>query len=117
MHELAMAQNIFDIVRRAVPEEQTAAVRLVKMKLGRLSGVVADSLEFCFSVIISDTNLRGAQLLIEYVTTAAVCRDCSHRFPVEEYVFACPACRSSNIDLVSGTELEITEIELADENG
>jgi hydrogenase nickel incorporation protein HypA/HybF len=114
MHEMAMAQDIFEIVQRSVPKEQAAAVRLVKIRVGKLAGVVPDSLEFCFSAIISDTDLQEARLLIENIPTAGMCRDCSSKFPVEEYILACPACRSNNVDLISGNELEITEIELVD---
>jgi Zn finger protein HypA/HybF involved in hydrogenase expression len=44
MHELAIAQNILEIVNQSVPEEQAAAVRLVRIRIGQLSGVVPESL-------------------------------------------------------------------------
>jgi len=114
MHELAIAQSIFEIVGSAVPAEQAGDVRAVRVRVGRLSGVVADSLEFCFSVIVADTPLRRASLAIEAVPTISACRDCTHRFPVEDLAFLCPSCGSTNIVLVSGTELQVAEIELLD---
>jgi Zn finger protein HypA/HybF involved in hydrogenase expression len=30
--------------------------------------------------------------------------------------FSCPACKSANLELISGRELEIVEIELAEES-
>jgi hydrogenase nickel incorporation protein HypA/HybF len=115
MHELGIAQNILEIVRQSVLREQIEAVRGIKIRVGRLSGVVPDSLDFCFNAIVSDTDMRRASLVIEQVPTASECRDCMHRFQVEEFDFACPACRSTNLELISGKELEIIEIELADE--
>ena len=49
MHELGVAQEILDIVRRYVPDTEAARVRDVRVRVGELAGVVADSLEFCFS--------------------------------------------------------------------
>jgi hydrogenase nickel incorporation protein HypA/HybF len=117
MHELSLAQGIFDIVGGAVPAEQAADVRSVRIRAGRHSGVVADSLEFCFSVLVADTPLRNASLQIETVPTVAECRDCNSRFALEDFVSICPCCGRANIALISGTELEVSEIELLDEPG
>jgi Zn finger protein HypA/HybF involved in hydrogenase expression len=48
MHELGVAQSILDIVRQYVPEDQERAVRAVKIRIGEMAGIVADSLEFAF---------------------------------------------------------------------
>jgi hydrogenase nickel incorporation protein HypA/HybF len=116
MHELGIAQNILEIVRQSVPEEQAAAVRWVRIRVGQLSGVVPDSLEFCFGVVAGETKMQRAGLAIEQVPTVSRCRDCKHQFQIEDLAFLCPACKSTNLELISGKELEVVEIELADEN-
>ncbi len=116
MHELGIAQNILDIVRQSVLKEQIEAVRGIKLRVGQLSGVVPDSLDFCFKAIVSNTEMQRASLSIEQIPTTTECRNCMHRFQVEEFDFTCPACRSTNLELISGKELEIVEIELADED-
>ena len=116
MHELAIAQNILDIVRQSVPEEQAAAVRNVRIRVGQLSGVVPDSLDFCFSVIAGETRMPQARLAIERVPTVSRCRECARRFEVGDLTFICPACKSTNLELVSGKELEVVEIELEDDS-
>ena len=114
MHELGIAQSILEIVQQSVPEEEKTAVRKVRIRVGQLSGVVPDSLDFCFSVIVGETQMRQASLAIEQVPTITKCRDCSNRFPIEDLAFICPICRGTNLELVSGKELEIVEIELQD---
>jgi hydrogenase nickel incorporation protein HypA/HybF len=116
MHELGIAQNILQIVQQSVPENQAADVRLIRIRVGQLSGVVPDSLDFCFSAIANDTKLQGAKLEIEQVPITSECKDCRRRFRISEMDFSCPACKSSNLELVSGRELEIIEIELADQD-
>ena len=56
MHELGIAQNILEIVQQSVTKEQAPAVRWIRIRVGQLSGVVPDSLEFCFQAIVSETD-------------------------------------------------------------
>lgn len=115
MHELAIAQNILDIVRQSVPEDKAQSVGRVRLRIGKFSGVIPESLDFCFGVIAGETPMRRARLDIEEVQTVLLCRDCSHRFMMEDPAFICPQCKSTNLEMVSGRELEIVEIELQDD--
>jgi hydrogenase nickel incorporation protein HypA/HybF len=114
MHELSVAQGILDLVRRHVPGDQAGAVRAVTVRLGRLSGVVADSLDFCFGAIVAGTPFGGASLSIEHVPTRARCLDCAGEFEFEGLVFRCAACAGSHVRLVSGDELQVIAVELED---
>ncbi len=114
MHELSIAQSIVDIIGQYVPADQVADVRLVRVRVGRMAGVVADSLDFCFGAIVNGTPLTGARLDIEETPVSAQCGSCSETFVVEGTTFVCPACGSGEVNIVSGTELQVVEIELAD---
>jgi hydrogenase nickel incorporation protein HypA/HybF len=116
MHELAIAQNILEIVQQSVPEEQVQWVRLIRMRIGPLSGVVADSLGFCFEAIIHETKMRKARLAFEQASMILRCRNCQNEFQSDDLAFLCSACQSSNLELISGKELDIVEIELIDES-
>jgi hydrogenase nickel incorporation protein HypA/HybF len=114
MHELGIAQSIYDIVQQSVPEELAPDVRKVRIRVGQFAGVVPDSLEFCFSVIVGETKMKQAILCIEQPPLMSECRECKHRFQIEEYNFRCPSCGSANLELISGKELEIVDIEVAE---
>ena len=115
MHELSIARDILEIVNQYITPEQMNAVRSVKLKIGKLSGVVPESLEFCFSAIVSNTPLARANLEIERIPTRADCRDCGNSFMIDDPVFFCSRCGGAAIRVVSGTELQVVEIELADQ--
>src|SRR5512140_134057 len=115
MHELSIAQSILEIVRQHLPANGSQNVRTVNMKVGELSGVVTDSLEFCFEAITTGTPFEGARLAIEHLPVRARCRTCAAVFPVEQSVFRCTSCRGEDLEIVSGRELQVTEIELADD--
>ena len=116
MHEMGIAQNILEIIRQAVPEAEATSVRLIRLRIGQLSGVVPDSLEFCFQAIVSDTDMRKANLAIEPVPTVFRCKKCENRFQVNDLEFSCPKCRNTDLEIVSGRELEVVEIELEEES-
>jgi hydrogenase nickel incorporation protein HypA/HybF len=114
MHELSIAQSILEIVREYVPEQGSAEVQSVKVRLGNLSGVVPESLEFCFSALISDTPWREAKLNFEHVPTEVDCLECGKRSRIEEPLFLCPECNGNKIKLISGAQLQVVEIELTE---
>ena len=114
MHELSIAQNIVDVVKQNVPEEQRNAVRSVKLKIGCLSGILPDSLQFCFEAMISSTSLEKAALDIESIPIQAVCSDCNNSFQVEDPVFVCTHCGGTAVQVIAGAELQIVEIVLDD---
>ena len=71
MHELAIAQSIVEAVEAKASECNAAHVKTVRLKIGEASGVVTDSLTFCFEMLVSlDPTLAGAQLLIVLVQPA-----------------------------------------------
>lgn len=115
MHELGVAQNIVDIVRQSIPVDREASVKKIRIRIGQLSGVVAESLEFCFHAIVSETGMKQAGLVMETMPTVSRCTDCGHQFRVDDFAFTCPACESVNLEMLSGRELEIVDIELSDE--
>ena len=112
MHELGIAENIIDIVRQSVAAGRASAVRSVRLRVGPFAGIVPDSLKFCFAAITGDTDMAKAELLIEQTPLAASCRDCGNKSEVENFIFRCTACGGENLEIVSGKELEIVEIEI-----
>lgn len=115
MHEMSVAQNIIDIVIQHLPEDHPGDVKTVNLKIGKMSGIVPDSLEFSFRVIASDTpGLGNANLHMQFVPLIIRCKECKAESTLDEPFFVCPECGSVNVETLSGTELQITEIELED---
>ena len=116
MHELSVAQEILRIVHQYVPDPKPDTVKSVKVSVGRLSNILADSLTFCFEAITSDTPLKGTRLEIIELPVKIQCSSCNEVSEIDEPVFACPNCGDNQIKVISGTELKVDEIELYDEN-
>ena len=114
MHELSIAQNILEIVLAHLPAHESHSVKSVKLKVGQQSGVVPDSLDFCFGVAVQGTPLEGVALDIERVPFILNCRACGSSFRSESGIVVCPSCNGMDVEVLSGTELQVVEIDLVD---
>ncbi len=115
MHELGIAQQMAEIAVSSIPSDiENPKVERLNLKIGKLAAVVEDSLKFCLEIISKGTPLEGAELIIEEVPVKARCKECNHEWEVDGPVFKCPECGIGRVDVLSGRELEITSLELAD---
>jgi hydrogenase nickel incorporation protein HypA/HybF len=111
MHEVSIAEGLLQIVLDEVKKHSISKVRVVKLKIGELSGVQPSALTFCFDLIAKDTPVEGADLRIDMVPVKVKCLDCEDVFIAEDHSFFCPDCSGLNIELMSGRELHVQEIE------
>jgi len=109
MHELAIAQSVLESIVARLGDRQVRAVRL---EIGRLSGVSADSLRFCFELAAAGTSVDGATLDIDEPAGQARCLSCSDEFVLQDHILLC-GCGSSDVRLTAGDELRILSVEVA----
>lgn len=110
MHEASIAASIIDRLSTH-PELAGKRIRVVRLKVGRLSTIVPDNLRFLFGAVADGTPLAGAVLEIDEVPARATCEACATAFEIEEPIFLCPACGSGKIRLDSGRELTIESVD------
>ena len=108
MHELAIAESVVATVLERTPGRVVSVVRL---RVGRLSGVVPDALTFCFELATAGTTLQGTALEIEVQPGRATCRTCSEEFSLDDPILLCP-CGSADVAVTSGRELQIVSMEV-----
>lgn len=121
VHELSIAQNLVTIASEAIQAEcpgldsATLQVTEVHLRLGRLAGVVKESLEFCYDVVTQDTMLEGSQLVIEVVPVVVYCPTCQTEFELPNIQrFRCPDCHTPTGDIRQGREMELSVIHFDD---
>jgi hydrogenase nickel incorporation protein HypA/HybF len=112
MHEMSIAQSIVEIVGE-VTAGKTESVEQVFVDVGTLVAVVPDSLEFCYEAITAGTALESSKLVIREIPIRVQCSDCRHSSEVESFVFRCPSCDGRSLQVLSGNEFSVTEIEVA----
>jgi hydrogenase nickel incorporation protein HypA/HybF len=108
MHELAITEGIVAAVCERLPD---TPIRVLWVEIGRLSGVVPDSVRFCFDLVAAGTTLEGARLEIEQPPGRARCRSCADEFDTDDVIALC-RCGSADVELLRGAELRIRQVEV-----
>ncbi len=115
MHEMSIARNLLEVIERYAPTNGSARVKVVRLRIGELAGVVPESLRFCFEVVSEGTVANEAELVIETVPLVGRCQTCGADFHVEGCVFICRHCGSPRVELISGNELDVIELKVEEE--
>lgn len=108
MHELAVTESVVSTVCEYVGKARVVRVRLL---VGKLSGVVPDAVSFCFDVCAAGTPCEGARLEVEEVSARVHCRVCNTELVLDDPIPLC-TCGSADLDVLSGRELKIKEVEV-----
>jgi hydrogenase nickel incorporation protein HypA/HybF len=112
MHELSIALSIVDVAAEEAARHggRVAAVRL---RLGRLSGVVKDALVSAYDLARENTPLDSAELVVEEVPAIVWCPACAaERAPPSAQELCCPVCGAPTPRVVRGRELEVVALEM-----
>ncbi len=112
MHEIGITQSIIEIAERHAREQGASRVLSVTVAIGELSGVVADSVIFCFEACARGTSLDGARLIVDAIPGRGRCSECGAETALDTFTFACAACGGFALERVQGEELRITELEV-----
>jgi hydrogenase nickel incorporation protein HypA/HybF len=99
---------------RIAHENNAKKITGVKLKIGKMSGIVTDSLIFAFDAVkLEHPFLSSAVVSIEEVPLVYACRTCGKEFETDKLSFAaCPLCGSYSLTLVSGEEQHIENVEV-----
>ncbi|MGI6225088.1 MAG: hydrogenase maturation nickel metallochaperone HypA [Peptococcales bacterium] len=111
MHELALAQNLLDIVCRAAEENKLERITIISVVAGELGGIVQDALQFGFEVSSMGTVAQGAKLLYRELPALIKCSNCNHEFTWKTYGYSCPKCSNLGGEMFQGKEFYVDYIE------
>jgi hydrogenase nickel incorporation protein HypA/HybF len=122
MHELSIAQKILETIEAEAQKNNIARVTAAKLKIGKMAAFQKEQLEFCLNTYEKNESLKDMHFDIDEIPVELLCQDCG-RFNDHEvahdYAHApglyipppCPSCKSKDVIMVSGSEMELTSIE------
>ena len=111
MHELALAQAVAEQVDNRAGGRP---VRRVEVRIGYLRQVVPDALAFSWEMLTEGTDLESAKLVIEHIPATVLCKACGIESTLDWPVLACATCESHDVELLTGDELELAWIDVAE---
>ena len=107
MHEVSIAQSVVDLVEKEAKAAEAIQVTRVELDIGRLSGVETEALEFAWEMVVNNTILEKAILVINHIRARARCKACGKEFESENYFTPCPSCGSFSFEVFQGRELQV----------
>jgi hydrogenase nickel incorporation protein HypA/HybF len=112
LHELAVTENILDMVLREAKERNVERVVAVNLVIGELTGIEEECVRFYFDILSEDTPAEGAKIAIKYEKALFKCSGCGRIFERKSFAFKCPYCGNGGTIVQKGRGLYIESIEV-----
>src|SRR4028118_2355992 len=113
MHELAIAGHVVEIAARHADGRRVTKVYL---KVGHLRQVVPSALSFSFDLVAQGTPVEAAELILEEVPAAGLCRKCGVESRLEAFPLQCGTCGESNLEITRGEDLYVESLEMEEQD-
>jgi hydrogenase nickel incorporation protein HypA/HybF len=112
MHELSIMQSALTTALEQARQAGAGRVHAIRLRVGALSGVVPEALEFAFQALVPGTAAEAAALTIENIPARFWCGSCSREFQADNLWAQCPGCHQASAELRAGRELELASLEI-----
>lgn len=113
MHELTLAEQTLDMALEVAREQHASRIEELKLRVGPLSGVVDEALEFALASLTPGTMAAGARVSIVHVPLVCFCHHCHHPFESMTLSYRCPDCGEPSADIRQGREMDLVSIEVS----
>lgn len=115
MHELGIVKHIFQTVQELKVETGAAKICSVTLLVGEGRGYVEKWMQSYFDMLAEETDIAGTLLKIETIPCTGKCNVCTEIFKMDfhnQYKSVCPKCKNKNIEIYTGLELILKNIEV-----
>ncbi len=112
MHEMALAESLVGILEEQARVQNYARVRTVWLEVGPLANVEVEALRFSFDVVTRGTLAEGARLECDSPPARAWCLPCGESVAIAQRFDACPLCGGHQLQVTSGDEFRVKELEV-----
>lgn len=122
MHDFSISQQIANQVIKKAGEQKASQVLEVKIKIGELTHLNPEQLDFWLKEFFRETIAQKAKIRIEKIPLTLRCKDCGYQGKAEiaeEFYYyplftsiCCPRCSSTEVEIKSGRECLLEKIRI-----
>lgn len=112
MHELAVTESILEIATTNATLAEAKRVTDIHLVIGRLAGIVDDSVQFYWDILTKDTICENSRLHFQRKEAVFRCLECGNEYSLTDEMMPCPKCNSLRIEVISGEEFYLDSIEI-----
>lgn len=110
MHELSIVSSLIELCEENARANCAQNIEEVHVKIGCLSGVEPTLFKTCFESFKEQSLCKNAKLFMQISKLRIYCDVCKEEFELNENVFLCPKCKSSDIKVIAGEELYLMSL-------
>ena len=114
MHELSVCLSLLEQLQSIAAERGSKCVTRIELGIGPLSGVESDLLRNAWPIAAAGSIAEDAELLIETAAIVVRCTICKAVTTASAHQLSCGECGDFRTSLVSGDEMTLLRLELAD---
>ncbi|MCF7920538.1 MAG: hydrogenase maturation nickel metallochaperone HypA [Candidatus Cloacimonetes bacterium] len=112
MHEGAIIRSLLDVAHQVQLKENLTTVTKLIIVVGKMHQIIPQVLITNFDYMKTEyPGMENALLEMQETDVQIRCRDCQKLISLETPDFHCPACGSTQTEVVSGNELYIDSLE------
>ncbi len=112
MHEMSLCEGVLQVLQAEAGKQEFSRVKSVWLEIGALSSVEPEAMKFSFDVVMKNSLADGAILHIINLPGTAWCMKCTKNVLITNRIDECPDCGSYQLQVVSGDEMKIKELEV-----
>jgi len=113
MHELSIALSLLETAEEQSRQRGGVRISAIHLRVGPLSGVMADALAGAFEMATERSEFAGCRLVITETPLVINCPTCKAEREVESIQkMCCNVCGTATADVASGRELEVFAMEI-----
>lgn len=115
MHELTVATQIRSVLETELEADgERLVAERVHVQVGALANIIPEALQFAWPhAVAGSASLEGSSIEIDFIEASLRCRSCSATHTTATLTsLRCPACRSAEVAVIGGDELDIIGVDL-----
>ena len=113
MHELAVTEYVFNLVKKQADANNVSHVDTIHLLIGDQCDYVPEIIEEYLQVMSEGTSLEGVKVDANVKESLIICKDCGTSITRHEYSGTCPQCGSDNLKLNRCTDFIVQNIEVS----
>ena len=107
MHEFTLASEIVSAVRESLRGSDCPPPRVLRVRVGELSGLNPDSLRFCLEAVRENAGDEAMGIEVVPVKPRLVCPECGEVELAGRFDTLCPKCGAKATGFAGGREMEV----------
>lgn len=112
MHEMAITQNLLDMVLDFHARAGAGRVTAVHVAVGERANIVAEPMQLYWTILSTGSPAEGSHLHIRRIRARFECRDCGTRFELGRGS-RCQTCAGTRLRVVAGDDVKLETVDVA----